>query len=1121
MGCCQSAPPSPKQEPAFKDVISKKEHHGGDSNYTLSHSLQNKHPKTSSKYYESRKIKSSPSSNEGGALDAEQATTTELAALKQQMSSSEDSPKNDYPKAKPLQYEAVNTSLLPSVSPPSQKSTLSPSDAAAAAAGNDHKSNTKPKSKDKHHLLDDDKEREPSISKSKSRQFRARTEPQSPPDQAPKQHTNDPPPIHDDDDEEEEHLQHYIQQTMIQHGMEEQDDADNGSSLSDNVEIPVLLFSDSGEEEEEEKEAQDEDDDDWKIMQYVIEQENKALAEEIIRMKSYVDEQETIKLKAEAFKEIQLEAQKNQTNDAEEEQKRKALERFNKKQQQRQKEKEEAKKRYKRRIKEEKKKKKKQEKLLKQKMKQKETERIKILKKDRMTKIKDKRKVKQKELASSSNVNGVSRDKLTKMFERNFVKPFQEKRKQRSSENTGNDQPPTDEKEQFLGGQDCVDLQGFKAGLATLGLIDRILTQSEVEMLFDHLVYFGDRDYGINATDFVYFLKQQPTAFKEEQLVTIQNKLLSLGRSRYGVVESADEQDHEQETEQELDADAEEQQLPHDEETDDVKDKQQVGSTPKMVIQVSEPIGDEHEDGSNDTVNRRGTDSNDSMHVPLSPIGAADIIRPMDTLQDEMNAEVLSDEEDDDEDDMDEDEPFSMNQPDDGRRASVSMSESMSMSVVSQTLPSNLPRQSFRLVSYNWNDAISQKSFSNYKKLKQRFASRYRHNPQKTRDKELINIQEKLLTKAIHSMSNADDILPEDVEVEERANNDNEEKQEEKQDDIRADTPSQETQKETDKTSTGVTVTRSQLEDINEDTELKEEKKRSAAASIKKIADYEGDEEMARLRDLYKKQFKMKQKLERLRKRSLLHFPAPPRPKDVDKYLDEHTKYITKELQSCICKNTRYTGIANFGPNGELGIEMEFTSDCDENGYITGKRVAHFRRMKQAIGQGRVWMDVMWNGHKYVPCCKFEWTDEADGIVTKFEFNSVKHELDVDHSFFAGDCVRYPSDLDPKKKSTKLIMHQGFFDFVCVSARRRTIRKNSFVQYHTLDVNEMNDDELEKVPKYVRRMSAYTEKIDQLYQQEDPMTKEALFGDDLKVVAAIDERDPLTSDNSLPEQIEQ
>ena len=225
-------------------------------------------------------------------------------------------------------------------------------------------------------------------------------------------------------------------------------------------------------------------------------------------------------------------------------------------------------------------------------------------------------------------------------------------------------------------------------------------------------------------------------------------------------------------------------------------------------------------------------------------------------------------------------------------------------------------------------------------------------------------------------------------------------------------------------------------------------------------------------------------------------------------------RYILKELRLCICRSTRYTGLANFGPNGELGIEIEFTSDCDADGFIAGKRVIHFKGMKQAEGRGRIWSDVAWNGEQYVGCARFEWVDEGDGITTKFEFDSVKHEIDVDHSFFQGTAVRYPSDCDPRRRNTQLIMHHGFFDFVCVSARRRNIRRNSLLQYHTLDINEMSENELEKVPKYVRRMSAYTEKIDQLYDKDQVETKDTLFGEAINAVAAIQQTEPISSDPS-------
>eukprot|EP01083_Nonionella_stella_P231890 818521_1 len=282
--------------------------------------------------------------------------------------------------------------------------------------------------------------------------------------------------------------------------------------------------------------------------------------------------------------------------------------------------------------------------------------------------------------------------------------------------------------------------------------------------------------------------------------------------------------------------------------------------------------------------------------------------------------------------------------------------------------------------------------------------------------------------------------------------------------------------------------------------------------SLRTIEEYRGNQQMLSLRKLYKKQHQMRQKLKGINQ----HIPVPQKPKNIERYLTENTRSICNQLKQCICKNTRYTGLANFGANGELGIEIEFTSDCDEKGYIRGYRTISFQQWQRAAGAGRIWMDVAWNGHKYLPCTRFEWTDEGEEVTTKFEFDSVTHEIDVDHSFFQGKCIRYPSDLDPQRKATQLIMHQGFFDFVCVSARRRDIRHNSLLHAGFDDV----DGEDEAVPKYVRRMSAYTEKIDQLYISEDPVTRDTLFGDAIATLPmAMDTVNEHENASSIPEQI--
>merc|ERR1719361_2741756 len=332
---------------------------------------------------------------------------------------------------------------------------------------------------------------------------------------------------------------------------------------------------------------------------------------------------------------------------------------------------------------------------------------------------------------------------------------------------------------------------------------------------------------------------------------------------------------------------------------------------------------------------------------------------------------------------------------------------------------------------------MSSKTFNKYKNMRSKFGNRYQHSSKKTLDEELNKRHSQFFEENIQ---NSDETNKENIKKEENK-------------------------------------PKSMEFDVDEviQTVKDEEIKQKKSENMSTLDDIDG------LRKLYMEQHKMKQKLDRLRKRSLLNFPSPPKPKDISPFLTDNVKYICKELKLCIQKNTRYTGLANFGPNGELGIEIEFSSNCDEDGYMTGNRVYNFKKGKLTKGRGRIWMDVYWNGHKFEGCTKFEYVDEANNVTTKFEFDSIKHEIDVDHSFFQGKCVRYPSNLDPTKRNTKLIMHEGYFDFICVSARRRNIRRNSLLQYHTLDVDGMDQDELEKVPKYVRRMSAYTEKIDQLY----------------------------------------
>merc|ERR1719334_2077830 len=97
----------------------------------------------------------------------------------------------------------------------------------------------------------------------------------------------------------------------------------------------------------------------------------------------------------------------------------------------------------------------------------------------------------------------------------------------------------------------------------------------------------------------------------------------------------------------------------------------------------------------------------------------------------------------DDEEDEDEEEDDNMEDIDlmdvitpNGSRRRLSLSESMSMGL--SHIPSNVPRKSFKQISYNWNDSISKESFNSYKRLRKRFAERYVHTPTKTKDEELM-----------------------------------------------------------------------------------------------------------------------------------------------------------------------------------------------------------------------------------------------------------------------------------------------------------------------------------------------------------------------------------------------
>eukprot|EP01083_Nonionella_stella_P284407 968215_1 len=78
--------------------------------------------------------------------------------------------------------------------------------------------------------------------------------------------------------------------------------------------------------------------------------------------------------------------------------------------------------------------------------------------------------------------------------------------------------------------------------------------------------------------------------------------------------------------------------------------------------------------------------------------------------------------------------------------------------------------------------------------------------------------------------------------------------------------------------------------------------------------EYKGNAEIMKLRSLYKKQHRMKQKSEKIKNKI-----APLKPTNILKFLDTETEYILNELKQCICKNTHFQGLADFGSNN-MGI---------------------------------------------------------------------------------------------------------------------------------------------------------------------------------------------------------
>jgi len=255
----------------------------------------------------------------------------------------------------------------------------------------------------------------------------------------------------------------------------------------------------------------------------------------------------------------------------------------------------------------------------------------------------------------------------------------------------------------------------------------------------------------------------------------------------------------------------------------------------------------------------------------------------------------------------------------------------------------------------------------------------------------------------------------------------------------------------------------------------------------------------------YKEQYVLKQQLARMKSKTSLEIPPAPTsfkiPNEITSLYDD--------IKYTMCRSCRYNGISDFGEKGEIFIDVEITHDCDERGVFYGTRCLKGTSSNTAVGFGRIWIDQIYNGEDWIVGIKYRWEDSAHGVTTLLEFNTVEHEIDVGHAFYNGICFRWPTKLDFKNAKAKSMMHNGNFDFICTSSRRREVRRRSInaleflenAKYidngnnknETKDSNDDDDDENEKnLPLYVQRL-AYYSKVPSIRYDEGVFV-ESLFG---------------------------
>ena len=269
-------------------------------------------------------------------------------------------------------------------------------------------------------------------------------------------------------------------------------------------------------------------------------------------------------------------------------------------------------------------------------------------------------------------------------------------------------------------------------------------------------------------------------------------------------------------------------------------------------------------------------------------------------------------------------------------------------------------------------------------------------------------------------------------------------------------------------------------------------KRTKSTHSIKRssiiIGEYKGNEDIKILKSKYMKQYKKKKK-----RMSLSVIPS--KPTNIDSFMNAKINCLHEELCEYVSGRTHYIGMAEFGDNKEVCIEIKFASN--ENGVITGKRTS-IGNGNEIDGTGRIYKDVIWSeeSKKYEGCIKFEWTDKdkkQNDLVTKLIFNSKADYMDMDHLYFEGQCYQYAADLnlsddvDMEGLTNMDGISKGCFNMVCVSMRKRNIAKrNGLLKYHEIEIWKMDDEELQSIPKYIKCMNITSVKMHQCYADANP-----------------------------------